>query len=254
MGAPGIESDKVWAAKHRPPLMVSLVSTTAAHGPVLVLDAATTRMQAGLWRPGQPPVWKGGGDDASVHLFEAADACLRDGGLRPSAIGAFVFCDGPGSQLGIRTACMAIRTWRTMMASPAPVFGYRSLVLAAHALRKTRATPFALISDARRDSWHAVRVDARGAVSAVLRASTAEVAAWPEELLQPEGFRAWSKPPRPTSACAYDCAAMWTDLQGEALLIEADPPAPWQSAAIAYQTWTGERHRAPVAQQSAAQQ
>lgn len=223
---------------------VSLADVVAAHGSVLVLDPCTVQVQAGLLRAGHSPLWHTGGDDSSVHLFAAVQACLAAAGLKPGQIGAYVFCDGPGSQLGIRTAAMALRTWQTLRATPAPVFTYRSLLLAALSHARQHPGPFAVVADARRDSWHAVRIAADGAASTVLRVSSAELAAWPEPLFTPTGFRAWAQPPRPADTCGYDCAAMAAALGELPLLTPVAEPEPWLSAPITYQTWTGQRHRA----------
>lgn len=226
---------------------VSLTAVVAAHGSVLVLDPCTIHVQAGLLRAGQAPVWHSGGDDSSIHLFAAAEVCLTAAGLKPSEVGAYVFCDGPGSQLGIRTAAMALRTWQILRAAPAPVFAYRSLRVAALAHGRNHPGPFAVVADARRDSWHAVRVAADGSATDVLRAARAELADWPEPLLTPTGFRAWAQPPRPVGTCGYDCAVMLAALGDEPLLYPVAEPEPWLSAPINYQTWTGERHRAASA-------
>lgn len=223
---------------------VSLASVVAAYGSVLVLDPCTIHVQAGVLQVGRAAHWHSGGDDSSVHLFSAAESCLAKAGLKPSQIGAYVFCDGPGSQLGIRTAAMALRTWQTLRATAAPVFAYRSLRVAALAHARTFPGPFAVVADARRESWHAVRVATDGTATDVLRVAREELAGWSEPLLTPAGFRAWAQPPRPASTCGYDCATMFAALADEPLLFPVDEPEPWLSAPITYKTWAGERHRA----------
>jgi tRNA threonylcarbamoyladenosine biosynthesis protein TsaB len=225
--------------------MFTLAAVVAAHGSVLVLDAATNRMQVGLFHIGHAPVWRHGGDDASIHLFAAVEDCLAGTALRPTEIGAFVFCEGPGGQLGLRTAAMALRTWQALRPTPSPVFAYRSLAVAALTHQRGGAEgPFALIADARREHWHAVRTTAPDSISAVLRVSNEELQCWPEPLFLPAGFRTWSPPPRPAANCAYDCAAIWTALADDPVLQSVASPEPWQPAPQAYKTWTGERHRA----------
>jgi tRNA threonylcarbamoyladenosine biosynthesis protein TsaB len=209
-----------------------------------VLDPCTIHVQAGVLQVGRAAHWHSGGDDSSVHLFSAAESCLSKAGLRPSQIGAYVICDGPGSQLGIRTAAMALRTWQTLRATAAPVFAYRSLRVAALAHAQTAPGPFAVVADARRESWHAVRVATDGTTTDVLRVAREELAGWSEPLLTPAGFRAWAQPPRPASTCGYDCATMFAALADEPLLFPVDEPEPWLSAPITYKTWAGERHRA----------
>lgn len=230
-----------------PALPVSLAAVVATHGSVLVLDPCTIHVQAGVLRVGQPPLWHSGGDDSSVHLFAAAEVCLRAAGLKPSQVGAYVFCDGPGSQLGIRTAAMALRTWQAMRTAPAPVYAYRSLRVAALAHARSNPGPFAVVADARRESWHAVRVAEDGSATDVLRVARDELAAWPEPLLTPTGFRAWAQPPRPSGTCGYDCATMFAALENEALLFPVAEPEPWLSSPITYKLWAGERHRGTTA-------
>lgn len=228
--------------------MHTLDSVVRQHGTALLLDAASTRIQVGLWRKEGAPLWAQTGEDAAVFLFENAAQVLAAAGLRPGSVGAFVLCDGPGSQLGIRTACMAIRTWQQLRAPAAPVFGYRSLRLAAAAETAKRGGPFAVVTDARRDSWHVVRRGLDGSMGEVERISADELSRRPEPLLQPEGFRTWSKPPRPAETISYDCASLWRTLSGQPLLFELAEVSPWQSSTVAYQPWTGERHRGPLAQ------
>ena len=145
-----------------PAAPLSLAAIVAAHGSVLVLDPCTIHVQAGVLRSGRSPLWHSGGDDSSIHLFAAAAHCLRAADLTPGRVGAYVFCEGPGSQLGIRTAAMSLRTWQALRPAPAPVFAYRSLLVAALAHARHQPGPFAVVADARRDSWHAVRVAADG--------------------------------------------------------------------------------------------
>lgn len=227
-----------------PAATLSLAAIVATHSSVLVLDPCTIHVQAGVLRSGLTPLWHSGGDDSSIHLFAAAESCLRAADLAPGRVGAYVFCEGPGSQLGIRTAAMALRTWQALRSSPAPVFAYRSLRVAALAHARHQPGPFAVVADARRDSWHAVRVAADGTASPVLRVARAELAEWPEPLFTPAGFRAWAQPPRPAGTCDYDCASMFANLGELPLLHAVADPEPWLSAPITYKTWTGERHRA----------
>ncbi len=223
---------------------LSLDEIVALHGSVLLLDPCTIQVQAGLLRHDHAPLWHTGGDDSSVHLFSAAQTCLEAAGLKPSQVGAYAFCEGPGSQLGIRTAAMALRTWQVLRPEPAPVYAYRSLLVAALAFAKRQPGPFTVVADARRDSWHVVRVAADGTASPVLRVLRSELAEWPEPLFTPAGFRAWAQPPRDAATCPYDCAEMFGTLPNRPLLTRVGEPEPWLSAPITYKTWTGERHRA----------
>jgi tRNA threonylcarbamoyladenosine biosynthesis protein TsaB len=244
---------------------LALDSVVALNGTALVLDASCARVQAGLVGAGREPAWIATDDEAGVGLFRAAAALLDEAGLKPLTVGAYVFCDGPGSQLGIRTAAMAIRTWQALRAQPAPVFTYRSLRLAAHGLAGSPrspdlslsngpsadsesagvAPPFAVVCDARRESWHIARVASGGAVGLVKRVPADEPAALGMPLFQPEGFRTWAEPPAPVATCDYTCAALFARLASTELLEPAANAEPWNPAPPDYKKWSGERHRAP---------
>lgn len=226
--------------------MLALDSVVALNGTALVIDASCARVQAGLVGAGREPAWIASGDEAGVGLFRAAASLLDGAGLKPHTVGAYVFCDGPGSQLGIRTAAMAIRTWQALRAQPAPVFTYRSLRLAAHGLAAAGTVPpFAVVCDARRESWHIARVGADGGVGLVKRVPADELAALGMPLFQPDGFRTWAEPPAPVATCDYTVGALFARLATTELLEPAAEAEPWNPAPPDYKKWSGERHRAP---------
>jgi len=150
------------------------------------------------------------------------------------AAGAWVFCDGPGSILGIRTVAMALRTWRVL--APRPVFAYGSLAVVAHALGKCDVT---VIADARRDRWHAFDLN-----SGVLRrAPTAELAG---ALVMPENFRHWSPLPAGVTRVPYSLAELLPRVAGVDLFRATDAPDAFLHEEPSYAAWTPQIHRAPA--------
>ena len=226
--------------------MATLTQLLAAHGSLLVLDAASTTTQVGLLRAGRPPLWRSAGPEAGTALFTGVDACLREAGLELAGIGAFVFCAGPGSMLGSRTTAMAIRTWQAI--APRPAYCYQSLPLNAHELlRAGTAMPFNVIADARRDSWHCVTVGAGRSISALQRLPVAEVAALPGELWQPSAFRSWAAAPRATRDCGYDLAALFAAQPDKDLFTSTDAPDAFSHEAPVYKKSPPRIHRADPA-------
>jgi tRNA threonylcarbamoyladenosine biosynthesis protein TsaB len=124
--------------------MPSLRTLLRSHSPLLLLDASSRRIQAGLLGPDDAR-WASRADEAGVGVF----ACLAELGADPGAVAAFAFCEGPGSILGIRTSAMALRVWDVLR--PRPLFAFQSLAVAAAAAGRPGAT---LIADARRGLWH----------------------------------------------------------------------------------------------------
>jgi tRNA threonylcarbamoyladenosine biosynthesis protein TsaB len=207
---------------------------------VLLIDSASSCVQVALLRDGQPPVWETQTAEAGTAIFSCVENVLARASLKLGDAGAFVFCDGPGSVLGIRTAAVAIRTWRVLRGRP--VHSYCSLALVAHHLALTEgARDLSLIADARRDTWHHVAIDAEGRVSALRRVPSAELAG---ALAMPEHFRNWTPLPPGVRMVPYDLAAMLPALDGAPLFAPAPEPDAFLHEEPVYQTWTPRVHQA----------
>src|SRR5512133_656309 len=174
--------------------MPALQDILAAHSPALLLDAASSRIQVGWLEkvagPAASPAVAMRGETSGAEATTAVFEGVSRLGRNPSDAAAFLFCDGPGSVLGIRTVAMALRTWNVL--KPRPVFAFCSLALVAHALGRPE---LGIIADARRDSWHHYRIG-RG----LRRLPAAEVNG---ELVMPEDFRHWSPLPAPVGRVPY---------------------------------------------------
>lgn len=225
--------------------MPSLTQLLASHGRLLLLDAASSRVQVGLLQSGAPAIWHSATQEAGIGLFAGVEAVLKSTGLGLPDIGSFVFCEGPGSMLGTRTVAMAIRTWLAL--KPRPVYHYQSLTLLAHELRRTNGpAPFSIITDARRDTWHCVTSTAAG-IQPLRRIAATELAALAGELFQPTAFRAWATSPRPVKDCAYDVAALLAAHAGADLCTATDAPDAFQHEAPEYKKWSAVGHSAATA-------
>jgi tRNA threonylcarbamoyladenosine biosynthesis protein TsaB len=222
--------------------MSSLTQLLASHGTLLVLDAASTRVQVGLFRNDAPAGWRSVEDEAGTGLFAATESVLGAAGIQLDGIGAFVFCEGPGSMLGTRTIAMALRTWQVLQ--PRPVYAYQSLAVAARGAWARQARAFSVIADARRETWH---VQAVGADGHHARLERVPAGALPDgELLTPENFRAWAQPPRPAAACSYDLARIFPALGDGDFFRPTDAPDSFQHEAPEYKKWSAQVHRAPT--------
>jgi tRNA threonylcarbamoyladenosine biosynthesis protein TsaB len=225
--------------------MATLAQLLASHGCILVLDAASTTVQVGLLRRGLPPAWQRSAEESGQALFTGAEGCLRDAGVALREVAAFVFCEGPGSLLGIRTAAMAIRTWQ--VETPRPAYRYQSLALVARELCRSGGTPpFSVIADARRDAWHCVRVT--DAVQPMRRVAAAELAGSEELLYQPKAFRSWAAPPRAARDCGYDVAALFVHQADQDMFTATEAPDAFQYEAPVYKKWSAQVHSAATAQ------
>jgi tRNA threonylcarbamoyladenosine biosynthesis protein TsaB len=210
--------------------MPSLRQLLAAHAPLVVLDAASTRVQVGWLAANAAPRWENSDEEAGIGVFRGIEKL----GVDVSGAGAFLFCDGPGSVLGVRTTAMALRTWGVV--APRPMFAYHSLAVVAHALARTEVT---VIADARRDSWHAFTLNPGGALR---RVPTADLAG---ELAMPEPFRHWSALPAGVTRVPYSLAELLPRVADADLFRPTDAPDAFLHEEPSYVTWTPQIHRAP---------
>lgn len=208
--------------------MPTLRQLTATQAPLLLIDAASARIQVAVLAAGGQAAWASSAEESGVGIFQ----CLDQLGVELAAIRAFVYCDGPGSVLGIRTAATAIRTWGVM--APRPVFAYHSLALVATALGRREIT---VIADARRDSWHAFTLD-RG----LRRGPATELGG---ELVTPDGFRHWAPLPAGVTSTSYDLAELLPRVMDADLLRATAAPDAFLHEEPSYVTWTPQIHRAP---------
>lgn len=230
-------------AQAPPASMPDLTKLLADHGSLLVLDAASTRVQVGLLCAARPACWRRTDDEAGTGIFTGTAAVLADAGLKPDDIDAFVFCEGPGSMLGTRTVAMALRTWSVLR--PRPAYAYQSLALAGRGAWTQTPRNFTVIADARRETWHVQTVGADGTLPPLLRTAAAELPAG--ELLTPENFRAWAQPPRPVSVCGYDLARIFPSLGDGDYFRAVTAPDAFQHEAPEYKKWSAQVHSAVTA-------
>jgi len=215
--------------------MSSLRQLLAAHPTLLLIDSASARIQVGLWIKGEtePPRWRTSDTEAGTGVFSCVEALLAETGLRIADMGAWVFCEGPGSVLGIRTAAVALRAWH-VIAPSAVTYAYQSLELVSRALSRPELK---VIADARRDTWHVVQLGAP-----LQRVPSANLAG---ELVMPEHFRHWTPLPAGLTTTSYDLAALLPTLPDVDLFRAVTEPDAFMHEDPSYVTWTPQVHQAP---------
>jgi len=221
--------------------MSSLRQLLAQHPTILLIDSSSTVVQVAVLRRDAEPVWIAKPGEAGEQVFAIATELLEKTNLSLESVEAFVFCDGPGSVLGIRTTAVALRTWCVLR--DRPTYAYCSLTIVAQALaRAPNRRDFSVIADARRDSWHRVTVDADGTISNLHRLPTAELSG---PLVMPEGFRHWTELPASTETVSYSLATLLPQLADADLFYAAAEPDAFLHEEPVYKTWTPQVHRAP---------
>lgn len=209
--------------------MPSLADLRQRQAPLLLLDAASACIQVGwLGARAEEDRWARSEGEAGTGLFSALAELAGD----PGDARAFLFCDGPGSILGIRTAAMALRTWHVL--APRPMYGYCSLALVAHALGDPAAR---IIADARRETWHRFTLGGR-----LERVAAGELSG---RLVMPEGFRHWSPPPAGMTTTPYRLPELLAAASAADLFTPTEAPDAFLHEEPGYKTWTPQIHRAP---------
>lgn len=232
-------------------------SRTDSDAPVLIIDSATPVTRVGLatsCRPGAPTTWRSSRDEAGVAVFREAASLLEEAGVSIPQIGRFIFCDGPGSILGIRLGAMALRTWlsaRPPAAEGAPeVLSFRSLELVAASLLADRvAPPFSVIADARRKSWYLLRVAGDGTIGPIERVPGERIAAasnTAEPTFAPEDFPRWQPLPDGVRLTAYEPERLPSLVAaGHLQLRPCREPDAWMADAPTYREWDPSARPAP---------
>jgi tRNA threonylcarbamoyladenosine biosynthesis protein TsaB len=222
--------------------MSSLRQLLATHPTILLIDSASACVQVAVLRRDTEEAWSSKTGEAGEQVFATVQEILVRANISLDAVDAFIFCDGPGSVLGIRTAAVALRTWCVLRARP--VYAYCSLALVAHALaRNSNRRDFAVIADARRDAWHHVAVDAEGIISNLQRLPTSAIAG---ALVMPEAFRHWTPLPSSVEITPYLLATLLPPLADADLFSTAPEPDAFLHEEPVYKTWIPQVHRAPT--------
>lgn len=217
-----------------------------ADGPLLYLDAGGTVVHVGLWQDG---AWRAAftsEEPAQEALFAGVRNVLAETGWRLEDLAGFALAAPPGSILGLRTALMAVNTWRTLPTMTAtPAYRAGRLHLAAAALRgQGQAGPFAVLAPRRQGVWDVLVSEAAqppGEVEEIESQALDELPA--ARFLLPQR-KAWGEEPA-------DCTTLDTSTLPEpGLLSTPGLFTRWTEkplvlpASSAYVKWSGQRHRA----------
>mgnify|MGYP003625116028 CR=1 FL=1 len=208
--------------------MPSLRQLLDTHATLLLLDAASSRIQVGLLSRHHETRWASADTEAGTGIF----ACVEQLAINPTSVSATIFCSGPGSILGIRTSAMAIRTWN--MLSPRATYSYHSLKIVAAALQEPETS---IIADARRERWH---VQTHGEPIRQVDAS-----ALSGRVLIPERFRHWSALPEDTATTPYNIAELLPKAADAPLFQPTENPDAYIHTEPTYKKWEPQIHRTP---------
>ncbi|MFP4203962.1 MAG: hypothetical protein ACLFS4_06475 [Opitutales bacterium] len=222
-----------------------------ARWPALLIDGSAADVFAGVPDgSGSRLVGQPGGQPALEGLFPAVERALNAATVELGMIRGFIYCQGPGSVLGLRLCAMAVETWRRTVPGDVPCFGYDSLQLTAALLLNDQSAPSdaLLVSDWKRGAWNAVRIEGgcrrptETLEDPVLKQYKGPIFHLPQR-------KGWQPPPENAIPLSYEPERLPEVMRIPGILNRTQGVELHASAAPAFRKWQPERHRAPPPQE-----
>lgn len=220
--------------------------TTELCFPALVIDGSGSSVFTGIL--GANSEWLGLSEQVGApleELFHSVETTLEAAQLKLSDIRSYIYCEGPGSVLGIRLCAMAIETWSRLYPESAKFFSYNSLCLTASALKSSEPEldQALIVTDWKKGAWNAIRAgnDASGSIEVI---DDSQLEEWNGPLYHLPQRKGWQAPPENAVTLQYDPSAL-SQIHGDAGLLQKTEGIELYSSGInTFQKWTPTRHRA----------
>jgi tRNA threonylcarbamoyladenosine biosynthesis protein TsaB len=211
----------------------------------LVIDCSEGEVFCGLLGPsGQWLSSKQSGPGALEAVFPAVASVFHDAGKSLQSVDRFLYCQGPGSVLGLRLGAMAIETWCRLAQKQVERMSYNSLQLTAALLLldNKELDNALLLADWKKNTWHSLRINNRtiGQVSPIAAANTSGEDYPIYHLPRRKG---WQAPPTGACTLPYEPDRLNAVLDAPGLF-EATPVLDlYQSGGNTFAKWNQQRHR-----------
>ena len=211
--------------------------------PLLVTDSSSVGSLVGIMGEDGWLAYRSEEGANSRTFFASVQYILTETDLHIGDLKGFIFCEGPGSTLGIRINCMAVRTWVWLNAGQPPVYAYKSLEAMAVIQSGRQGHPFAIFSDLGADRWNAIRVDSPDQFSPVQVVKANDLENWPitrfhlrQRLYSPGA-------PPGSRLLPYDIEPLQNPNDFAGLIRQVENPTPFQTTATTFKKWTPQRHQ-----------
>jgi len=221
-------------------------SAPSIRTPALIIDGSGSDVFAGVL--GDDGAWLATSKRAGApleQLFPSVEAVLQDAGLKLSALQSYIYCEGPGSVLGLRLCAMAVETWSRLYPQSAHYFAYNTLQLCAQLLCKDHDLPAKtlLVSDWKKGAWNAIHIE-NGIIGATTVADDATIAEWDGAVYHLPQRKGWQKPPANAQTITYAPERLPDLLNNPNWLRETNRVELYSSGVNTFAKWTPDRHRA----------
>lgn len=210
--------------------------------PTLVIDASSATLFAGvLDHAGQWLAQSEHNGTALESLFPAVAVALEAAQVTLQEVRNFVYCEGPGSVLGLRLCAMAMQTWNHLSSQPIQYYAYNSLQLSAAliAIDSPEVDAALLVADWKKGAWNAIRLT-QGQAGPSEVVDDATLASWNGALFHLPQRKGWQAPPETATTLQYRPQRLPEVLH---ILKHTEQVELYSSGLNVFQTWTRQRHR-----------
>lgn len=213
--------------------------------PALLIDGSHSAIFVGVIGPEKQWTRQSRSDGSALeNLFPEVENLLKSTGHELAELNSYIYCEGPGSVLGLRLCAMAMQTWSHLYNKTECWYVYNSLQLTATLICKDRPEiqDALLVSDWKKDMWNAVMIK-EGKPEPITTATNAIVTAWDRgPLFHLPQRKNWQKPPPNAIVLEYSPHRIVEALH---ILRHTTKFELYASGVNVFQKWVPERHRAP---------
>ena len=196
----------------------------------LLLDASSAKVQVGIPSANAWLALHCSEEPALISIFEGFQRCLEEVDRRADEIDAIIFCEGPGSTLGLRAALTLTKTLQSQVSPPPAIFVYNALHT-ANLLCENPDKP--ILADYRQGQWY-LR-ESSGEIRVIEDAEALKIAGTCQGLRQ---RKSWKKLPSIGPAVDYDLSRL-NGLESLApILHPIEQPALFDLRPATFRKWT----------------
>ena len=209
--------------------------------PALFIDTSSKRTWVGLKQSSAQLEHEASHEEASISLFRIIRALLEKNDLETSELKSLIICHGPGSMLGIRTAIMGARAWEGVGAlADCDFYIYSCLLLGTKLIPVTEIEQkeCILVTDARRNSWNAIEVDANGSVGTIHIMDNEALEAESRTIYTLEAFPIWTKTTAQLNSIPYRPESVFDSELGSSILEPVNVFTPLSLRESTYTKWS----------------
>ena len=169
---------------------------------------------------------------------------LQKANLHLEEIKGFLYCEGPGSTLGIRLSVMALRTWLTFpVFKNTPIYAYNSFRMGSALLQiEGTSPPFHIFSENRKDFWNVLSVSNKKKLPLLNQITTEQLSKLKGPFFHLPQHKSLLSSHRGQSL-QYSLQKLPAIIKLPGLIRKVETPLPLVGSKTEYVKWNKERHR-----------